>query len=52
MLSNLLLTNINSTEFSRNTTIDTFGGLLGAVADMFDEMESNPDAFADASDTE
>ena len=31
---------------------DIFGGSLDAVADMVDEMESKPDAFSDASETE
>ena len=52
MLSNLLFINRNSSALGRNTTIDIFGGSLDAVADMVDEMESNPDAFANASDTE
>ena len=52
MLSNLLSINRNSTALGRNTTIDIFGGSLDAVADMVDEMESNPYAFANASDTE
>ena len=52
MLSNLIFINRNSAALGRNTTIDIFGGSLYDVADMVDEMESNPDAFADASDTE
>ena len=52
MLSNLLVINRNSAALGRNTTIDAFGGSLDAVADIVDEMESNPYAFADASDTE
>ena len=52
MLSNLIFINRNSASLGRNTTIDIFGGSLDAVADMVDEMERNPDAFADASETE
>ena len=52
MLSDLLFINRNSAALGRNTTIDIFGGSLDAVADAVDEMESNPDAFANASDTE
>ena len=52
MLSDLLLINRNSAALVRNTTIDVFEGSLDAGADMVDEMESNPDDFADASDTE
>ena len=52
MLSNLIFININSADLGRNTTIDIFGGSLDAMADIVDEMESNPDYFADASDTE
>ena len=42
----------NSAALGRNTTIDVFRGSLDAVADIVDEMGSNPDSFADASDTE
>ena len=52
MLSNLLFININSSDLGLNTSIDVFEGSLDSVADIFDDMESNPDAFADASDTE
>ena len=52
MLSNLIFINRNSASLGRNTTIDIFGGSLDAVAYIVDGMESNPDAFADASDTE
>ena len=52
MLSGLLFINRNSAALGRNTTVDVFGGSLYAVADIVDDMESNPDAFADASDTE
>ena len=52
MLSDLLFININSAALGRNTTIDIFWVSLDDVADMIDDMESNPDAFADASDTE
>ena len=52
ILSDLLFIDINSAALGRNTTIDVFGGSLVAVADIVNDMESNPDAFADASDTE
>ena len=52
MLSDLLFINRNSAALGRNTTIDIFGGSLDAVADMVDDMESNPYAFADAIYTE
>ena len=52
MLSDLIFINRNSADLGRNTTIDVFGGSLYAVADIVDDMESNPDAFEDASDTE
>ena len=44
--------NRNRSALVRNTTIDFFGGSLDAVADIVDEVESNPYAFADSSDTE
>ena len=52
LASDLLFINRNSAALGRNTTIYIFGGSLDAVADMVDEMEINPDAFADASETE
>ena len=52
MLSDLLFINRNSAALGRNTTIHIFGGSLDAVADIVDKIEINPDAFADASDTE
>ena len=52
MLSDLILIKINSSSLGRNTTIDVFGGSLDAVADIFDEIKSNPDASSYASDTE
>ena len=52
MLSDLLFINRNSAALVRNTTIGVFGGSLYAVSDVVDEMESNPHAFADTSDTE
>ena len=52
MLSDLLFINRNSAALVRNTTIDVFGGSLDDVANIVDEMESNSDAFVDASDTE
>ena len=51
MLSYLLFINRNSAALGRNTTIDIFGVSLDDMAYIVDEMESNPDAFADASDT-
>ena len=50
MLSNLIFININSADLGRNTTIDVFGGSVDAVADIVDDMESNPDAFVDEID--
>ena len=52
MLPDLISINRNSAALGRNTTIDLFGGSLDDVTDRVDEMESNPYAFADASDTE
>ena len=52
MLSDLLFININSAALGRNTTIDIFGESIYAVADIVDEMDSNPYSFADASETE
>ena len=52
MLYDLLFINRNSAALGRNTTIDLFGGSLDAVADIVDEMDINPDSFADSSDTE
>ena len=52
MLSDLLFINRNRPALGRKTIIDVFGGSLDAVDDVVDEMESNPDASADASDTE
>ena len=52
MLSYFIYLNKKSAALGRNRNIDVFGGSLDAVADIVDEMESNPDAFADASDTE
>ena len=52
MLYNLLFINKNSAVLGHNTTIGVLGGSLDAVADIFDDIESNPDSFADAIDTE
>ena len=52
MLSDFIFIKRNSAALGRNTTIDIFGGSIDAVADMVDEMEINPDAFVNASDTE
>ena len=52
IISSLIFINRNSAALGHNTTIDVFGVSLDAVAYIFYEMESNPDAFADASDTE
>ena len=49
MLSGLIFINRNSADLGRNTTIDVFGGSLDAVADIVDDMESNPDASIDQS---
>ena len=51
MLYGLLFININSSALGRNTPIGFFRGSLDAAADIVDEIESNPDYFADASDT-
>ena len=51
MLSDILFINRNSVALVRNTTIDVFGVSLDAVTDILDEIKSNPDSFADASDT-
>ena len=51
MLPDLLFINRNSVALVRNTTIDVFLVSLDAVADIVNEMESNPDAFLDASET-
>ena len=52
ILSDLLFINRNSADLGHNTTIDVFGGSLDAVADIVDDMERNPYAFADTSETE
>ena len=52
ILSDLIFINRNSSILGRNTTIDAFGGSLDDVADIADDMESNPYAFSDTSDTE
>ena len=52
MLYDLIFINRSSAALGRNTTIDLFGGSLDAVDDIVDEIESNPYAFADDSDTE
>ena len=52
MLSDLLFINRNSASLGCNTTIDVFGVSIYSVANVVDEMESNPDAFSDASDAE
>ena len=52
ILSDFLFINRNSSTLVRNTTIDVFGISLYAVANIVDETESNPDEFADASDTD
>ena len=52
MLYGLLSINRNSAALGRNTTFDVFGGSLDAVDVIVDEMDSNPYAFAYASDNE
>ena len=52
MLSEFLFINRNSSDLGRNTTIDVFGGSLDDVSNIVGEMESNPYASADASETE
>ena len=51
MLSYFIFVKINSTDLGRNTPIDVFGVSLDAVADIYDEMESNLYYFSDDSDT-
>ena len=50
--SPICFSSTDSAALCRSTTIDIFGGSLDAVADIVDEMESNPDAFTDAIGTE
>ena len=52
MLSDLFFINRNITALGRNTPIDVFGGSLDKLYNIVDDMESNPDAFADVRDTE
>ena len=52
IIYDFLFIRINSAALERNNTIDVFGGSLIAVADIIDEMESNPYNFVYASDTE
>ena len=52
MLYDFIFINRNSAALGRNATIDVSGVSLYDVADIVDDMESNPDSFADASDTE
>ena len=52
MISDFLFIDRNSAALGRNTIIDVFGGSLYAVANIVDEMESNPDVFSDSSDIE
>ena len=52
MISYFIFINKNSTTWGYNKTIDVFGVSLDAVTNIVDDMESNPDAFADASYTE
>ena len=52
MLSGLLFINRNSAVLGRNTTMDLFGVSLGDVADIVDDMESNPYTFSDSIETE
>ena len=52
IISDFLFINRNSTDLGRNITIDVFVGSLYYVVDILDEMDSNPDTCADASDTE
>ena len=52
MPSELFFINRNSITSGRNTPIDVVEGSIEAVANIDDDMESNPDAFANASETE
>ena len=50
MVSDFIFINRNRTFLIPNTPIDVFGGLLDAMANIFDETEIKPDVFLDASD--
>ena len=52
MLSDLIFINRNSAALCLNSIIDVFVGSLDAVDNIFDDMDSNPDASEDANDTE
>ena len=52
MLSDLFFINRNSSALGHSTPIGVFEESIDAVADIVDEIESNSDYFADASDTE
>ena len=52
MLSDLIFINRKITASGHNTPIYVFVGSIDYMADIVDGMESNPDAFAYASDTE
>ena len=51
MLSDSIFINRDSTVLDRNNPIYVVEGSLYAVADIVDDMESNPYYFADASET-
>ena len=51
ILSGLISVNRNITAWVHNNPIGIFGGSLDAVTYIVDEMDRNPDAFADDSDT-
>ena len=52
IIYDLFFINRSSAASVRITYIEVFGGSLDTVADIVDDMEINPDAFADASNTE
>ena len=52
ILSGLIFISRNNTALGHNTPIDVFGRSLDDVTDIFVEIESNLDAFADVSDSE
>ena len=52
MLYDFILININITALGHDTPIDIFELSLDSVADIVNDMESNPYAFEDASDTD
>ena len=52
MIFDFIFINRNSAALGHNNLIDVFGGSLDTMLGIVDDMESNLDAFAGASDTE